>query len=730
MYSLRIRDVHVKIGLLNIEKRKELSLELKWDANRDPTERLGLLLEYNSPGNKHYDGNLMLTYPERTITCGFNAYTGGPKFNGKAHASWSITEVIEFSYDAGIMPGKPLHNWLHAELSTPFEGWRTNSLRAGVYNYQNLILVNSTLSWADNQLLEVGFKSDHDIHDQLVSFDVRVGINSTIKDIPTINVKVKHWQDPKKVDTDLYLGYRGPNDTSINTYSVKSMWDVIRTERYHNVSGNVSLVSPFEGYRKGGLVAMFMLDDKRQVQGGASLEFEVREFTLTIDGYVKKVTDNMLTINITTPLEKFRKIHGRFGLNEKKRHAVAEVRAPTAALGVEALADIRNLLDFDVKLSVATPIETFQQAAVLAKVNTECVDLRGIWNNSTLGFTGVWHMHNFTDFEYSYLVFTPLAGFEENGFRAKLLKSENFIFQLHGKLSHYKLGVKINGHPKPKLVNQLSNQRMQLDLNFDDDFHPPRVEEDPEDDFLSYLTSFEIDTLVWATIVGEVDIQENVDMYFIVGNVDLPQGRVEFRDRLYYPDYINVINVLTVKSPFDVSKDLKFIFEYHVDLYFNFFYQRIEFEVLDSLARSQEMGFELNYTKIVDNVRPKAHDVQLKLITPYELLPEIKVQGRVELDDNAYKGNITSTTANTRLSMAAAVEVGVPELEVFIYLLTNLLVLCRTKTASWKLLWASCWRRMLYHTTLAMCTSRRTSLPWTTSLTYASRSRTMDMLIR
>ncbi|XP_034475095.1 uncharacterized protein LOC117782196 [Drosophila innubila] len=654
MHIDKIRDVHIRLGLLNIEKRKELSLELKWDANRDPSQRLGLLLEYNSPGNKHYDGNVMLTYPERTITCGFNTYTGGPKYYGKAHASWSITEVIEFSYDAGIMPGKTLHNWVHAELSTPFNGWRTNSLRAGVYNVKNLVLMNSTLSWADDQLLELGFKSDHDIRDQLVSFDVRIGINSTIKDIPTINVKVKHMQDTKKFDTDLYLRYK-QNET-FNTYSIKSNWDVIRNQRYHNVSGTVSLVSPFEGYRKGGLVAMFMLNDKRQIQGAASLEFDIREFTLTMDGYVKKLTDNMLTINITTPLEKFRTINGRFGLNEKKRHAVAEVRAPTAALGFEALADIKNLLDFDVKLSVATPIESFQQAALFGKVNTERVDMRGIWNNATLGFTGVWHMHNLTDFEYSYLVFTPLAGFEENGFIVQLLKRETFIFQLHGKLSNYKLGVKIKGHPKPKLVNQLSSQKMQLDLHFDDDFQPPRVEEESEEDYLSYLTTFELDSLVWPTIDGQVDIQENLDMYFIVGNVDLPQGRVEFRDRLYYPDYINVLNVLTVTTPFAIAKDFKSIFEYHIDLYFNSFYQRIQFMLRNKLEQSQEMGVELNYTKVVDNVRPQAFNVQLKLITPYELLPEINVHGRIEMDDNAYKGNISSWTANTHLSLAAAVE--------------------------------------------------------------------------
>ncbi|KAH8289923.1 hypothetical protein KR018_003642 [Drosophila ironensis] len=655
----RIRDVHIKVGLLNVAKRKELSLELKWDANRDPSQRLGLLAEYNSPGTKHYDGNLMVTYPERTINVGFNTYTGGPKYFGKAHASWSISEVVEFEYEAGIIPGKTLHNWVKAELRTPFEGWRTNSLAAGVYNRHNLILVNSTLFWANDQKLEVGYKSDYDISEQLVSFDVRFGINSTIRDIPTINVKVIHWQDPKKVDTELYLGYSGQNNT-FNTYSVDSSWEIERSQRYHNVSGMMHLVSPFKDYEKGGLVARFSLSDQRVVCGAASLNFDVREFTMTMDGYVKKFTDNMLTINITTPLERFPTINARFGLNEKKRHAVAEVRAPTAALGVEALADITNLLNFDVKLSVATPIESFQQAAVVAMLSPERTDMRGLFNNATLGFTGVWHMQNLTDFEYSYMVFTPLAGFEENGFIAQLLKRDEFVFHLHGKLSNYKLGVKINGKPKSELINQLGSNKMELEMLYDADFKPLNVETDykpdPDEKYFSYYTDFQVDTLVWPTFTGTVDIQEIIDFYLIVGHVQLPQGKVEFKDRLHFPDYLNVHNLLTVSTPFFIAKEARAIVEYHIDLNFSSFYERIKLALKNQENQLQEIGAEFNYTKLQDNVRPKAYDVQLKLITPYELIHEIDIHGLLEMDDNAYKGNITSVTAHTYLSMGASIE--------------------------------------------------------------------------
>jgi len=520
----------------------------------------------------------------------------------------------------------------------------------------------SLIKSCDDQKLQVGYKSDYDINDQLVSFDVRFGINSTIRDIPTINVKVIHWLDAKKVDTELYLGYSGQNNT-FNTYSMDSSWEIEKNQRYHNVSGLVHLVSPFKGYEKGGLVAQFSLSDQRVVSGAAALNFDVREFTLTMDGYVKKFTDNMLTINITTPLEKFRTINARFGLNEKKRHAVAEVRAPTAALGVEALADIKNLLNFDVKLSLATPVESFQQAALFAQFNPERVDMRGLWNNATLGFTGVWHMDNITDFEYSYVVFTPLAGFEENGFIVQLLKREEFIFQLHGKLSNYKLGVKINGKPKSDLVNKLGSNKMELEMLYDADFKPLNVETDykpdPDEEYFSYFTDFQVDTLLWPTILGNVDIQEIIDFYLVVGHVHLPQGKLEFKDRLHFPDYINVHNLLTVTTPFAVAKDIKSIVEYHTNLDFNAFYERIKFTVNDAKDQVKELGFEFNYTTLQDHVKPKAHDVQLKLITPYELLHEIDIHGRLEVDDNAYKGNISAVTAHTLLSMAASVEVSV-----------------------------------------------------------------------
>ncbi|KAL9926249.1 apolipoprotein lipid transfer particle isoform 1-T7 [Glossina fuscipes fuscipes] len=659
----KIRDVSAKLEMISLERRKELSVDLKWDANRDPSQRLGLSGEYSNPGDGQYVSNIMVTYPDRTISSGFDVYTGGPEYYGSFRSSWSSNEIIVLSYSAGVMPSKNIHNWIRVQLKTPFDGWAENGLQAGVYTNDRLILVNSSLLWAEDQSLDFAYKSDYEFNEPITNLDLYFGINSTIKDVPIINIKLTHWQNMKKFDTDFKLRYSDSN-SSINVYSIKSLWELSKQAGFQNITGTMFMLSPFEGYRKGGLATKFMFNDRREIKGAASLDFDIREFTLAIDGYIRRFSDNMLTINITTPLENFRSINGRFGLNDKRRHAVAEVRAPLGVVGAEILCDIISMTNFDVKLSIAAPLDNFQQAALFGKIKPDTLDIHGIWNNATLGFTGVWRRANRTDFEYSYTVFTPLQGFEQNGFIVKFTKKDVFILHLHGKLSKYKLGIKIDGTPKSKLLNLLGGNKIELEILYDDDFHPPKMDVSDDydiddldyDEFFSYFVDFEIDTVVWPTIHGKVDMQEIMDYYLIMGNIQLPQGQIEFKDRLFFPDYVTVLNVLTINTPFAAAPQLKSIIEYHTDIYFKHLYEKIQFVVTDLVQSPSVMGIEFNYTKIEDSVKPKEHEIKINIKTPFSVLPEIAIWGSLELEENIYRGNISSRTINTFISLATSVE--------------------------------------------------------------------------
>lgn len=89
----------------------------------------------------------------------------------------------------------------------------------------------------------------------------------------------------------------------------------------------------------------------------------------------------MFFFNITTPIEKYKMLTGRFGFSERKRHLVAEVRAPSGAVGVEVLFYILNISDFDVKFNLATPIDFLQNVMVVATVKNDRVSSRSCERN-------------------------------------------------------------------------------------------------------------------------------------------------------------------------------------------------------------------------------------------------------------------------------------------------------------------------------------------------------------
>jgi hypothetical protein len=67
------------------------------------------------------------------------------------------------------------------------------------------------------------------------------------------------------------------------------------------------------------------------------------------------------------------------------------------------------------------------------------IDFRCGWNALVIGFSGVWHYVNITDFEYNYRIYTPLEGFEENGILAKLIYKDGLDFAVGIVLSDIKV---------------------------------------------------------------------------------------------------------------------------------------------------------------------------------------------------------------------------------------------------------------------------------------------------
>lgn len=336
-----------------------------------------------------YDGGFLVAYPDRSFSGTFDLDAVGPVYNGKSRLGWSATEAIEFNFNGGYKPGQAIDVWLVSVFNTPFDGWKRNTMNSGFYYINNLLLFNSTLLWADDQRLGFEVMGDYEINDTLFSCEFKTSLNSTVHDVPTASAYFKHRYDEKKIDTEITVRHLPINET-LQMFSILSAWQLGNDHRHRNISGSLVLRSPFEGYTKGALMTKFSFSDTKQLWGAADLDLEEKHFTLTVQGHLRKLTDNMLVVNITTPIEKFRSVVGRFGLNEREKHLVAEVRYPGGTLGIEILFVVNNLSDFDVKFNLATPLEALEMVMVIGKMNLENVDLRAGWDKVMLGFIGVW----------------------------------------------------------------------------------------------------------------------------------------------------------------------------------------------------------------------------------------------------------------------------------------------------------------------------------------------------
>lgn len=61
------RDINIAVHGISNDSMIDAGVHVKWDANRDPSQKLNAALLTNAYGNLNYDGKCVVEYPGRTI---------------------------------------------------------------------------------------------------------------------------------------------------------------------------------------------------------------------------------------------------------------------------------------------------------------------------------------------------------------------------------------------------------------------------------------------------------------------------------------------------------------------------------------------------------------------------------------------------------------------------------------------------------------------------------------
>lgn len=353
----------------------------------------------------------------------------------------------------------------------------------------NKILATSSAHWKDSQYMIAEFYGSANEYTDLKEWTLNCGVTSTVHSNSWITMNVTHKVlRSQTADSHVLIKYNP--DRIIDA---RSVWHLDKqSDDVFNLTGNLHLYLPLVNYRKNELKCQLRIISNWKFLGVANLDLDKRKYTGRLIGDLTRWKESKIEFNVTTPLEKFAFVRGRFGLSESNRHVVAEVVTPNGPLGVEALCQIfPSTYDFDIKLMLATPIEVLQKAMLMAKLNQREADFRLGYNNITAGFLGTWHYLNITDFDYSYVIFTPLEGLEECGVVTKLIvvRTEpdgmlDVDTEFSLRLADTKLGIKAKGGSKPPPVRIPLKAEIKMLITDDNESEEQRDEEEEDEDDL------------------------------------------------------------------------------------------------------------------------------------------------------------------------------------------------------------------------------------------------------
>lgn len=114
---------------VNLPYQKAIGGEIKWDSNRDPSQKLGAHIEYLRYAPFNSSANFLFTYPGRVVNGFYKFAIRDTKIRSMGRFAWSPKHIIDVSLNSDFKHNEEqLLLLLQSELLTPFESWEKTSI--------------------------------------------------------------------------------------------------------------------------------------------------------------------------------------------------------------------------------------------------------------------------------------------------------------------------------------------------------------------------------------------------------------------------------------------------------------------------------------------------------------------------------------------------------------------------------------------------------------------------
>lgn len=674
------RDVHLALTGVNEENKKSFGAEVKWDANRDPTLKVAVFFtldkvevpaisEEQLP-ERNLSAIVTFTFPGRFVIGSCNvAARGQYNYIVDATIDWNPAQTIGLFIATGYDVTTSTKSMkLDSQLVTPFENWRRTALRAKYLQEPKRIKLSMGTHWRDSQRLMAEFEGSAVEYNKTREWRVNCNVTNSVHSISWTTVNITHKiVGSQMADTRLLVKY--DPDKVIEAWSV---WYLDKeSDDVFNLAGNLHLESPVTSYRKSDMRCQLQILPDWKFLGASNLDLDKRTYTAKLVGDLRRIRESMVQFNLTTPLEKMSYVRGRFGLSESNRHVVAEVVTPGGPIGFEALCQFFMAnYDFNLKLSLATPLEILQKSLLVAKLNNREADFRVAYNSMLAGFQGVWHYRNITDFHYTYLLFTPVRGLEESGVVTKLIvvyTEDNRLAvdtEFSVRLAEVKFGAKAKAGPKPPPVNILikspiveaKKSNVEETKDSEEQLLEGEEGEEEEEENLYWHGEMEINPAIVQPITVELDIDNEGPSYKVLGTVQYLQGKIIVDDTFNMVDLFNMRNELSIITPFKVANEIVCLNVFLVDMEQSSYTMQVAVNVRQNVTWL-ETGVDINYVyREGENDDSQTHYLKLNVKTPLDFLKFLHTNTTLDVEENFYKATVGVRAPNSAIEVLGSLE--------------------------------------------------------------------------
>ncbi|XP_047539341.1 uncharacterized protein LOC125072709 [Vanessa atalanta] len=649
----QLRDVHVSYARAVGADSKRLSAALNWDANRDPSQKLSVDAQLRRRGDWHHSGHATLHYPGRVVNGEFEFLLRDWFCEWMIRMGWASPTAIVWRVKAFSEAHEQTVYALLSSLNTPFPGWEDTNFNLMWRYKDNLQAINGSMNW-QKDYLAFSLLADYLFTTTKFYGEINASVNSTIPTLPKAAAIAKHtvvWK--KSADTLLSFQYNEDGLLMIN-----SSWDITKGPKENNVTGRVTLLTPFQGYTKGFLRTEFVLGHKRDIKGVTYLDLEEKVVKIYVNGHMRRITNCMLVVNVTSPLPQFSQSSARFGFVETDRHLVAMIMTPNSTTGIEVLLKLISMQDFQIFGHVALPIQYLNRAMITAKRATEEIDFRVGWGSMDFGCTGIWQWKSILDFVYVYKLYTPLDGFEENGLVLKNIYGKGLDTELSVRLSKHKFGI---------AVLLVDNDKGLLDVLKDRFQHKPGNPDMFVENF-DTEASVTLDTLYYPTITFHAHMMKFVgpdeeDILEANATLHLPdKPPIVLTDVFILEQYTVMQNTLNLVTPFPAVRQLKSV--YTVDISIGEKFNVTCVALLYNGTYWHEISYKIYYeTELGEDDAYQSYLASVGIATPLAVLPALEARVSARLEDALWKLSADMAMPSFTVTALARLELDDPFVE-------------------------------------------------------------------